>query len=412
MAQPDLMKFRIKRLLLAAAGTTLLPATHAFKLRDGESQVENDETEINEDTEFLGNVETEQTNHRAYVQGNIDIQPPVAPGQPTTGIAPTAPAILPCGFAQTLTALSRVTRYNPISAAFPLADAHWHHNDTLLQILNARGNLTGLKMEIGQRFMAQMRIEGTYTTVEAVTLPTGFDTSAFVRPVISEYTNSTLIIATVDDNSIDDLHLRAKSLSADVGNTLATKEYTEFKETGISDRKPTFAARIAMVDLGDINPWDLKRNRTMITLGYKTTQPDGRYSMLVVRGQINGVQRVDIDGDTGVELSGRCIPSTAGGDELYIEFGDDTFAVNGSLPDAAETEAANSQMVASGVYVAPITWSATGLPTGASIDISTGLISGTYTTAGSYDPVITATDSTVGTPLVATLAIPTVTISP
>jgi hypothetical protein len=54
------------------------------------------------------------------------------------------------------------------------------------------------------------------------------------------------------------------------------------------------------------------------------------------------------------------------------------------------------QMSASG-GTAPYTWSATGLPAGLSINSSTGLISGTPTTAATYNTTVTARDTTSAT---------------
>lgn len=42
----------------------------------------------------------------------------------------------------------------------------------------------------------------------------------------------------------------------------------------------------------------------------------------------------------------------------------------------------------------PLTWSAAGLPTGLSINSSTGTVTGTPTTAGPFAPTVTATDET------------------
>jgi hypothetical protein len=54
------------------------------------------------------------------------------------------------------------------------------------------------------------------------------------------------------------------------------------------------------------------------------------------------------------------------------------------------------QMSASG-GTAPYTWTATGLPAGESINSSTGLISGTPTTAGTYSSTVTAKDAAAAT---------------
>jgi hypothetical protein len=56
--------------------------------------------------------------------------------------------------------------------------------------------------------------------------------------------------------------------------------------------------------------------------------------------------------------------------------------------------AASLQMSASDTAGGTLSWSATGLPTGLSINSSTGLISGTPTTAAGYNASVTATDST------------------
>ncbi len=66
--------------------------------------------------------------------------------------------------------------------------------------------------------------------------------------------------------------------------------------------------------------------------------------------------------------------------------GNQSTALNGS---------ANLQLSASG-GTAPYTWSATGLPTGLSIGSSNGLVTGTATTAGTYNVTVTATAAAGG----------------
>ena len=116
----------------------------------------------------------------------------------------------------------------------------------------------------------------------------------------------------------------AKSLSVDVGNTITSKEYTSHKESGISDRAPTWTLRVAKTALGDFNPWAVRDAAGVVEVALRLTEKNKLYSELGIRGQIENINEVEIDGDYGWELTGPCVASDAGGDELYIEFGDST----------------------------------------------------------------------------------------
>lgn len=64
------------------------------------------------------------------------------------------------------------------------------------------------------------------------------------------------------------------------------------------------------------------------------------------------------------------------------------------LPNAALSQSYTETLVAAG-GVPPYTWSATGLPTGLTLNSSTGVISGTPTAAGTFGIAITVQDSTL-----------------
>jgi hypothetical protein len=406
MAQPALEKFSRRGLLLAAANTTLLPGTHGLQLIDGSAGREFDKGERNIDRPHLGSKPFFKKNKRAFIQGTLEIIPPVKPGNVTLGVATVAPALLSTAMAQVLSVSTGITRYNPISTSMPLVDGKWYQSGTLLDVTDGRGNLSAIKCEIGEPITAQYRMQGDYTEVEEEALPS-IDFSAFLAPTVATHNNSELVIETINGLEVD-LHLWGKMLSIDQGNTIATKEYTEHKETGISERNSTFTARFARPAKDDFDVQAVSDAHQIIEGYWKLKEADGRYTKIAFRGQIENVNDTDLDGDFGYEITGPCVPSDSGNDEWSIEFGSDEFSLYFDFDqDKPEDVAAvYVQPVLRGEYVGPVTWSisAGALPAGLSINASTGEITGTPTDAGDSTFTISAVDSTVGTPLTATIA--------
>lgn len=324
MAQPTLEQFKKRGLALAlrtVAGTPVVPtaALNGVLLFNGSSGTEIDKVERPVDRPFMTGQPFAVGGKRAFIEGEFELYPPATPGAVGTSDADCGVLLLPAGFTAVKDAVGKTTRYNPVSANIAISDAKWWHAGLLKSVAAARHNLTGLTKAIGERFKGNIRIQGDYTTVAEDALPT--ITVPQTVPVVARHDNTTTKI-TVGGGA--ELVVWAKSLACDIGNTIAEKEYTSHKETGISDRSPTWTLRLAKTALGDFNPWAVRDAATVIEVAMRTTLASNLYDELGIRGQIETINEVDIDGDYGWELSGPCVASDAGGDELYIEFGDST----------------------------------------------------------------------------------------
>lgn len=340
MAQPPLEFFRRRAVLLkaeATEGTDSVPVagTDGFRLFEGNSSTEFDAVERAADKPHFGNDEFVVANRRATIQGGFELTPPSAPGAAAaTGNAFAERVLFPAGFAAVKDLPNKITRYNPISTAIPSLTGYWYHGGTLLKVLGARANLTGVGIEIGQRFMGQVQITGEYQAVTAAAVPSV--TLPSVVPVVSSKRNSELLLGTLVRGGtpstvgtpLTGLHTWAKFLRFDLGNQMGYREYTEKGVSRVTDRRSTFSMRLAQTDItADFNPWYIRDNGIFITAAYRMYELDskvGLYSELGIRGQIEQITEVDIDGDKGWDITGRAIPSSAGNDELYLAFGDST----------------------------------------------------------------------------------------
>lgn len=389
MTQPALQQFKRRGFAIEAEVTegvdpTPTPSANGFDLFEGSFTTEGDIVERPRDRTFFTHDSFVFGNKRGAVEGSLELIPPSTPGNVSLGTAPCAPVLYPCAMEEVLSSGDGTTLYKPISDAIPSAAVYFWQSGTLKKLLGCRGNISSLQMMIGDRFKASLRVQGTYDTMYEATLPTDFTLTAFTIPVVARKNNTFMRISVLDGLPV---HLRGKSLSVDMNNTLATKEYTEFGSTGITDRKATATVRFARPAKADVDIYALRDAGTLVRFDFSTVETDGvNYTQLFARGQIETINEVDIEGDFGYEVTMRCLASDAGGDEFGILYSSSTLRLLDDLPDGTDSVAYSASLRLLGVYVAPVTYTVQSgsLPTGLTLNASTGVISGTPSVAGTY----------------------------
>lgn len=315
----------VKLETLADTDPVLSPATDGFQFFDGSCDTEFDKVEKNPDRPFWGGKPFGVANKRAWIEGNIDLFPPTTPGAAAAaGSAHASRILLPAGFAETKVLASKLVRYNPVSNNIAVAWSRFYQGGEILNVQSGRHTLSAVKTAIGEGMSAKARLQGIYTSV-----PEGVAPAVPVNErlsVVSSWDNSIMLLSTVD-GLVDDLVLWGKSLSWDSGSEMKTTEFTGKRLTGHSGRTPTATAVFVRPKKSDIDLYAARDAGRLITLSYRTYEDEtkvGLYSEHGVRMQIDTIKRTDVDKYYAYEISGPCIPSATGGDELYIAFGDTT----------------------------------------------------------------------------------------
>lgn len=409
MPQPNLERFNQRAIVVGDAGTPLNRNLHGLQLLNGSSQKQADAVTRELDRPYLGASPQAMTNFRASINGTLELRPPQDPGHATRGIPPTDYALRPCGLARTLAAVLGTTRYNVISSGFTTADANWWHAGTYLEVRDAAGDLSNLKMEIGTAFTATLALTGVYDELAEDALPVDINMAAFEgSPTIAEPENTVMIIETAETADIVGLHVWGKSLDVSLGHAVGVKRYTEKRLSGITGRDGSYTAVFAKPDFTEFNPDEYMRNRKVLRLTFLLREPDGRYSQLGCLGQVDSYQEQDVEGDLCYQIQGKCTPIGAqGNNEVWVDFGYDGFSIRGALAAGQETVTYNdgdglSTINASGSVTYALAAGSV-LPAGLTLAPSTGEITGTPDagTAGTHVLTIVATDSATPTPNVA-----------
>lgn len=299
-------------------GTDAVPtaALDAFQLFDGSSGVTADRVERPVDRPFFGHDPFVNSNLRGFVEGGFEFVPP--PGVLTSADKAAVDVLLRiAGMAKTFVAavagppaVPAHLVYNPISESIASGTGYFWHAGVLYKVTGARANVTGLAMEIGSYLRGQCRIEGSCQEVPEAALPSNFDFSAFGTPAVNSTESMELLV--------NGFAVAGKALNLDFGNENQTIEHTEARLNRILDRRPTFTARFYRPARASLDPWALWKAGTIVPLVGTVVYPAGHSVELAIRGQIEEVRPTEIDGDYGYEVTGRCVPSDAGGDEFTL----------------------------------------------------------------------------------------------
>jgi hypothetical protein len=137
---------------------------------------------------FLGG--SEQLVGTRYVQCGFDLE---ISGSGTVATAPAwGPALMACGFAETLTALTRAD-YTPVSTGFTSATIYWHDDGLLHKATGCRGNVV-FKLGVGQRPVMSFAFTGLYSTPTAVANPTAVLTAFRTPQVVTDANTGDIIL--------------------------------------------------------------------------------------------------------------------------------------------------------------------------------------------------------------------------
>ncbi|MFO1495149.1 MAG: hypothetical protein U1F26_10880 [Lysobacterales bacterium] len=327
MTQPVTEAFSKRGLVMkpeVTDGTDSVPTALAngINLYDGSSTIEGDIVDMSQDLPYFSHDDFLVTNTRSIIEGTAYLYPPSSPGASgSTGDPECAVLLLPAGMASVKDSVAKETQLNPISTSLPSASAYWWHVDHKVKALGSRVVVSELKMEIGMRPSIRCRVQGNYVRPSKQTIP------SITRPAetkfLSQPENSTSFLSANGDAEVE---LWGALLSVNFGSELELEPWTSKKFQGIGGRRGEFTLRCARADLDDINPWEAWELSQVFTARYRTyvSASPGPYVEIGIRGKITAAKMIEIKKKLAWEITGRCLPSSAGGDEFYILFGDDT----------------------------------------------------------------------------------------
>lgn len=267
---------------------------------------------------YLGG--SEQLLGTKYIECGFDIE---FAGSGTVATAPAwAPALLSCGFAQTLTAVTRAD-YTPISTAFKSATIYWYDDGVLHKATGCRGSVM-VNMRIGEIPVLSFRFTGIHSAATAAANATPTLT-AFKQPqVITDANTGDLTFGATHNVTaapafVGGTVYPSQGVEVDLANSVNFTALLGGETVDLTDRAATGKCVLDLTAAQEVTLLTAVEAGTLQSVGVlHGTVANNKVGLWLPSVQLINPTKVDVNGKRMVGFDMRVLPSSSGNDEARL----------------------------------------------------------------------------------------------
>jgi hypothetical protein len=243
-------------------------------------------------------------------------------GSGTAGTAPAyGPLLLACGFAETVTAVTRVD-YVPMSdqSTMKSVTIYYYVDGELHKLLGARGDVT-IKMGVGERPMLSFKFVGIDGGKTAAALPTATLTAWKAPTVVSDPNSDNVLLGcTYSAGALSGgTAYPSKGLEFSMGNAVAFTALLGGESVELTQRDVSGKVMFELTAAQAVTLYTSVKANTVTGIGMTHGTVAGSIVILhAPNAQLIDMAQADNNGRVGYEFGIRAIPTSAGNDDLRI----------------------------------------------------------------------------------------------
>lgn len=255
---------------------------------------------------YFGNSEQILVNEEAVVEFDVEV---AGSSTPLGTAAKYGPLLKACGFAETLTASTKV-EYDPISASITTVYLKVYRDGLLYQFAGCAGNVTFNFAAKKLPFM-HFTFTGKYVAVSDASIPGGADYSGFVTPVAS-------IPAKMGTITIGGYAAKMAEFTVDMGNEVNHALWMNLESLQITDRKPKAVVSVELPLIATKDYFTLIRNATSSALVFTQGVTTGNIVAITAPAlTLSDFEEYEYEGFLAAKMNAVLNPSS-GNDEIKI----------------------------------------------------------------------------------------------